>query len=242
MAALDPENMTGIMTVIGQTLATDLSHADFLDFGMMTSHIYRSKLIAIVNRLVEANQMQASSLAYIIYFAVLVKNKKRILEGLAKQSKKYGANQWFKDTVMFYTTEVVHYVSEAEKNGKFPVVNLPSCMPNIACHFLKLHLKGNGVALSDADLYKKFSENLFFVQMNVTAGIVAKQMQWESNFWNTKVVTSKNPDKARYLQNKGFNQSYFETKAADQYKWIVNGKEVDGVYDENMIIAWLKAD
>jgi len=207
----------------------------------MTSHIYRSKFFTIINKMISDKKMEPKSVAYIIYFATLVKNKTRILAGLAKQSSKYGTNQWFKDTVTFYTTMTVQFVSEAEKSGKFPVVNLPSCVPNIACHFLKLHLQGNGQSLSDADLYKKFSENLFFVQMNVTQEIVDEQMAWEAKFWNETVTTSKNPDKDRYQTKKGFQKAFFDTKAADKYKWLVAGKEVDQVYDKGMIIEWLKA-
>jgi len=240
MTTLDPQNINSVMTLIGTSLSSDLSHADFVDFGMMTSHIYRSKFFTIINKMVADKKMEMSSVAYIIYFATLVKNKKRILEGLAKVSSRYGANKWYKDTVMFYTTMTVHFVSEAEKTGKFPIVNLPSCVPHIACHFLKLHLQGNGKALSDGDLYKKFSENLFFVQMNITKDLVDEQMAWESRFWNETVTTSKNPDRERYQQNKGFNKNFFETKSADSYKWIVNGKEVDEVYDKGMIIEWLK--
>jgi hypothetical protein len=241
MTSIDSANINSIMATIGASLAADLSHMDFVDFGMMTSHIYRAKFFGIINKLVANKKIEMKSVAYIIYMATLVKNKRRILEGLTKIQSKYGSNQWYKDTVMFYTVETVQFVSEAEKTGKFPVVNLPSCMPNIACHFLKLNLKGNGAAMSDADLYKKFSQNLFFVQMNIEPDLVAEQMQWESNFWNSTVTTSNNPDRDRYQANKGFNSNFFNTKAADNYKWLVNGVEVDQVYSKDMIIAWLKA-
>lgn len=240
MTTLDSSNINSVMSLIGVSLASDLSHGDFVDFGMMTSHIYRSKFFAIINKMISDKKMDASSVAYIIYFATLVKNKKRILEGLAKMSSKYGANKWYKDTVTFYTTQTVQFVSESEKKGLFPVVNLPSCVPNIACHFLKLHLMGNGQTYSDAELYKKFSQNLFFVQMNITSDLVDEQMAWEAKFWNETVTTSKNPDRDRYQANKGFNKNFFDTKAADKYKWIVNGSEVDQVYDQGMIITWLR--
>lgn len=238
MATLDPNNMSQILTLIGITLAADLTMSDFVDFGQMTSHIYRARFYRICQELVRTGKMQASTIAHIIYFATLIKSKKRIEDSLTNMSGKYGNSQWFKETIMFFKTQTVQYVSEAEKSGKFPVVNITTCQPNLCCHFLKLHLLNDGIARTDEELWKKFSENLFVVQMRITPQVQQELYNWEVNFWNNKVTSSKNPDAARYKA--GFNQAFWETKAADNYKWIVNGNETDDTLDKAAIITWLK--
>ena len=235
---LNVEDWKAVLVAIGSTLPSDLICADFKDFGKMTSHIYRAKFYAIIQDMVDSGQIQYSSVSIIIYLATLIKNKKRILDGLANLSKKYSSTVWFPDAVLFYQTATVQYVSEAEKTGLFPVVNIPSCQPNLAAHFYKLHLLTDGVARSDTDLMKKFMENLWFCQLNVTPQLITTHKAWEVNFWNTTVKKSKNPDSGRY--EKGFNDAYYTTKAEDVYPFIVNGAASASTFDEAAILAWLK--
>jgi hypothetical protein len=237
--ALNPDDFQAILNQIGAVLPADLNPADFKDFGKMTSHIYRAKFYAVVKDLVDAGMIQNSSVSVIIYFATLIKNKQRILNALTELYTKYSASTWLPDAVYFYTNATVQFVSEAERTGLFPVVNLPSCQPNLAAHFYKLHLKGDKVARSDVDLMKKFTENLWFCQLRITPELKAKHKIWETNFWNVTVKKSKNPDSARY--ERGFNDTYYQTKAEDDYKFIVGGKVVETTYDEAALLAWLKA-
>jgi hypothetical protein len=178
MVSLNPDNFADILSKIGIMLPSDLNITDFKDFGKMTSHIYRSKFYAVIQGMVNAGEIQMTSVGAIIYFATLIKNKKRILDALTRLSTKYGTTVWFKDAVKFYQTATVQYVSEAEKTGHFPVVNIPSCQPNLAAHYFKQQLLGDGVARSDADLFKAFFQNLWFVQMRVTHDIVDKHNLW----------------------------------------------------------------
>jgi len=238
MSVLDPDNFKDILVKIGVKLPSDLNVQDFKDFGKMTSGIYRSRFYATIKSLVDAGEIQFSSVGVIIYFATLIKNKKRILDGLANISGKYSTAVWFQDSVKFYQTSTVQYVSEAEKTGLFPVVNIPSCQPNIAAHYYKQHLKSDGVARTDVDLFKKFMENLWFCQLRITADLLAKHKTWEVEFWNVTVKKSKNPDSARY--EKGFNDTYYTTKAEDDYPFIVAGAESGQTFNEASIITWLK--
>jgi hypothetical protein len=237
--ALNTMDFQAILNMIGKDLPSDLDPSDFRDFGKMTSHIYRAKFYEICKGMVDAGQIQNASISVIIYFATLIKNKRRILNALADLNSKYGGTTWHPDAVLFYNTATVQYVSEAERTGLFPVVNLPSCQPNIAAHFYKLHLKKDKVARSDADLFKKFSENLWFCQLRITPELMAKHKIWETNFWNVTVKKSKNTVSDRY--ERGFNETYYQTKADDDYKFIMGGKEVDTVFDEAAIMSWLKA-
>jgi hypothetical protein len=237
--ALNPDDFKGILSLIGADLPSDLNPEDFKDFGKMTSHIYRAKFYAAVKDLVDAGSIQYASVSVIIYFATLIKNKKRILDALVRLYDKYGTTTWLKDAVFFYENATVQYVSEAERTGLFPVVNLPSCQPNLAAHYFKLHLKKDKVARSDVDLMKKFMENLWFCQLRVTPDLKAKHKTWEVNFWNSTVKKSKNPDSGRY--ERGFNETYYQTKSEDDYKFIVGGKEVETTYDEAALLVWLKA-
>ena len=236
---VNAEDITAIMTLIGKTLPSDLDPVDFKDFGKMTSHIYRSRFYETVKGMVNAGEIQQSSIVVIIYFATLIKNRGRILNAIPALADKYGSTTWLSDAQKFYEEATCQYVSEAEKTKKFPVVNIPSCQPNIAAHFYKQHLKKDKVVRSDEDMFKKFMENLWFPQLRITADLRAKHRAWEENFWNNTVKKSKNPVSDRY--ERGFNATYYQTKADDDYKFIVNGKEVDTTYDEQAIIAWLKA-
>merc|ERR1719223_463552 len=134
----------------------------------MTSHIYRAKFFAITTKMVDDGDISKDSIGAIVYFATIMKNKKRIIDGLAAISLKYSGMKWYQDSVKFYQLATVQYVSEAEKTGKFPVVNIPSCMPNVAAHLYKQHLMKDGVARSDADLFNKFFENLWVGQLRIT--------------------------------------------------------------------------
>jgi hypothetical protein len=238
MTSFNPDNFKELLTQIGATLPSDLRAEDFKDFGKMTSHIYRSKFYAVIKGMVDASEIQATSTSAIIYFATLIKNKKRIIDALVRLNGKYGTAIWFKDALKFYQTATVQYVSEAEKTGLFPVVNIPSCQPNLAAHFYKLQLQNDGVARSDVDLFKKFFENLWFCQMRITGALLTEHMVWETDFWNNKVKKSKNPESGRY--EKGFNGTYYGTKAEDDYKWIVNGNESEETFDQQRIVTWLK--
>jgi len=237
--ALNTMDFQAILTLIGKDLPSDLNPADFRDFGKMTSHIYRAKFYEICKDLVDSGQIQYASVSVIIYFATLIKNKRRILNALADLNSKYGTTTWHPDAVLFYNTATVQYVSEAERTGHFPAVNLPSYQPNLAAHFYKLHLQKDKVARTDADLFKKFSENLWFCQLRITPELLAKHKLWETNFWNVTVKKSKNTVSDRY--ERGFNETYYQTKADDDYQFIVGGKEVPTTFDEAAVITWLKA-
>jgi len=237
--SLNTENFTEIMNFIGPGLPSDLKMTDFKDFGKMTSHIYRSKFFATVQKLVDEGKIQKSSVAPIIYFATLIKNKKRILDGLGNLKAKYSSTTWHPDAVLFYQTQTDQYVSEAEKSGRFPVVNIPSCQPNVAAHFMKMQLKNDGVSRTDTDLFNAFYRNLWFCQLRVSPDMLALHLKWEEEFWNVKVKKSKNPDSSRY--ERGFNRDYWDTKSEDDYMFIVAGKPVEATMGEAEIIAYLKA-
>ena len=239
--ALNPNDMASFMSAIGVSLPSDLNVQDFKDFGKMTSNIYRARLFMIFDRLMTAGKLNRASIPTIIYFASLIKNKDRIIKGMANMQSKYGTAQWFKDTLYFYQTETVQYVSEAEKKDKFPVVNIPTCMPDITAHFFKVHLKGVGIAYTDAELLKAFKENLWFCQLNISQALSDEHRLWETDFWNNTVTKTKNSDSARYNREKGFQAAYYNTKAADNYRFLVNGTSVDQVFDEPALLAWLKA-
>jgi len=233
------DDWMAILNLIGAVLPSDLNPEDFKDFGKMNSHIYRAKFYAVCQELVDKGSIRWNSVNSIIYLATLIKNRQRILNGLTQLYDKYNNTTWLPDCVYFYTNATCQYVSEAERTGLFPVVNLPSCQPNLAAHFYKLHLKGDKVPRSDVDLLKKFTENLWFCQLRITPEMKAKHKIWETNFWNATVKKSKNTDSSRY--ERGFNDTYYQTKSEDDYKFIVNGKVVDTTFDENALLAWLKA-
>lgn len=239
MTSLNPDDFKMILSAIGLELPSGLNAVDFKDFGKMTSHIYRSRFYSVIQSLVDAGEIQFSSVSVIIYLATLIKNKKRILDGLTNLAPKYSSATWFPDCVKFYQTSTVQYVSEAERTGLFPVVNIPSCQPNLAAHYYKLHLRADGVSRTDVDLFKKFSENLWFCQLRVTPELIAAHKNWEVNFWNTTVKKSKNPDSGRY--ERGFNETYYLTKAEDDYPFITGGVESASTFDETAVVRWLKS-
>jgi len=236
---LNTDSIQDIMKFIGNDLPSDLVMSDFKDFGKMTSHIYRSKFYTRMQELVDKGTIQKSSIGPIIYFATLIKNKKRIVDGLGNLKAKYSSAKWFEDALKYYQSETDQYVSEAEKSGRFPVVNIPSCQPDVAAHFFKMQLMKDGVSRSDTDLFRIFFENLWFPQLRVTKDLLDKHNEWEREFWNVKVKKSKNPDSTRF--EKGFNQDYWDTKKDDDYQFIKNGKPLAAVMDESAIIEWLKA-
>ena len=241
MTTFNIEDIGSILAQIGTSLPSDLNPSAFVDFGKMTSTIYRQKFFDLIKMCMDKNKVTLTSVGTIIYFATLIKNKKRILDGLTAMSATYGTTTWFKEAVWFYQNMCVQYVSEAEKTGKFPVVNIPGCMPNLAAHYFKIQLKEDGKARTDAAMFKAFSENLWFCQLRITTDLLNNHKLWETNFWNNTVKKSKNPDAQRYINERGFQEAYYTTKSEDDYRFIVNGKESDTTMDEAAIIAWLKA-
>lgn len=243
MTALNPDDMGDFMTKIGLKLPSDLRVEHFKDFGKMTSNIYRTQLFAIFNQMKDKEEFSYESIGPIIFFATLIKNKDRILKGLAALQAKYGTSKWFKDSIKFYTTKTEQYVSETDGSAgkKFPVVNITTCMPDVAAHMMKQYLRNVGEAFSDDKMYRLFSENLWFVQLRVSKAEIDIHKEWERNFWNTVVKKTKNKDSSRYMAERGFNENYWQTKADDDYPFIVAGKPSEVVFDKAAILAWLKS-
>lgn len=238
----DPNNFTDILTKIGMELPSDLVVTDFKDFGKMTSHIYRAKFFTIISNLMKTQAFDAKSVAPIVYFATLIKNKKRIIDGLNRLASKYKDAKWFKDTVLFYNGYSVQYVTDMDRSTEmvFPVVNIPTMMPNVAAHFFKQHLKRDGVVRNDAKMLEDFMHNLWFCQLRIESSLMEEHKNWEREFWNNTVKKTKNTDTEGFKANRGFQEDFYMTKAADDYQFIDAGRLSNATYTKDAVLAWLK--
>jgi hypothetical protein len=221
----------------GMGLATGVNAEDFDSLGMRSSSYYRALFLQIYN---EA-KVDKKTFNMILLVATAVKNRTRILEGLKQMQDQYGGDQWYQETIKFYTNYTVQYVSEAEKKNfkVFPVVNILNAFPNKALVYFIMINKSKLTAMTDEQKYEMVRNNLWFPQLSVTDTLKNEQKNWEENFWNNTVKKSKNSDSTRY--EKGFNQSYWETKASDSYPFLdkTTSKPVMGTLGKEQLVAYI---
>jgi hypothetical protein len=227
---------------------TDVSAGDItaLDgFGLKSSHEYRNKFLALVKE----RKLKSEEVFWIFMLCEKVKNKDRIVKGMGSPAfkSKMASKSWYTPVKDFFSADCVQYVSEVERipsnNKKMPVVNIPTCYPSMASLAWLVTLKKSGklATMTPDVMFETFCDNRWAAQMNVNKSSYDQIREKDRLFWQKTVKKSRNPFGESY--ESGWNESYFETKWADQYHFysLVGGKIVENaeVMDKTSVVQWM---
>ena len=202
MTTYTNEEYVEIIAKFDFDLINQLDPDDFVDFGVMDSKKYASKLF----RIMDGQNLNRVEKTMVIVLATAVKNRKRVIKAM----KKFSTKDWYGNVLAFFRNSTVQYTYE-EEDDTFSVVHIPSCVP-----FLAARIWLQMTPMADCTM-ERFVRNLWAAQINLDDDLLARQREWEAVFWD-EVVTKggNNFERAR------FNRSYWDTKAADKYV-LLNG-------------------
>lgn len=230
----DPSSVFNFMTtVMAETSAILLKFnpADFENFGMMNSHVYRNAFI----KLVMDSGLSAEEFIMVIALFTAVKNKVRVEKAMVRFNKE----GWFKRVQKFVQDKIVQYTSELdEKMSTFAAVHIPNIMPSITLLCWIKITKPSDVNATN------LLRNLWACQLDIPVSLKEEQKIWEKDFWTSKVTHTRNTSKKRDAVVLGFHEDFWNTKAQDSYPLILpDGKSAvikDKTDLDNYILEWLK--
>lgn len=176
---------------------------DFVNFGQRTSHTYRRDFMKKTEKL--SNDARIG----IIFLFTAVKNKNRVLS----ESKNLSPviYPWLKEAVTFISTSMVQYVTELERQpNAFAGVHVPHILPTVTTICW--------ITQNSTMTAAHYIENLWACQMKLPKELKMLQYEWEKNFWDNTVTTTRNKDIQSF--QKGFQEQFWNTKAADAYPFI----------------------
>lgn len=181
---------------------------DWKTFGKMNSHLYRDKLMKEMDRA----RLKPESRMVVFAMTSIIKSQPRILEAMANMpdTKKYVHDGVWQEVMNFFENYCCQYVSQAKKTKKFPVVNIPTCMPGLDMMWFAITSEGKERTLENACRRPTMSQ----IDLDDKMQDLAKEGY--KYFWEKTVVGSKNPDKAN-LEAPKFNEDYYKTSAGDNY-------------------------
>lgn len=204
-AMYDAEEYVAIISKFDLLTIEKLDPKNFVDFGIMDSKKYATKLF----RIMEQVQLDEVAKTMVIVLATAVKNKKRVVNAM----KKFKGEDWYAAVSQFFKNSCVQYTWE-EEDDTFSVVHIPTCVPFLASRaWLQMtppeECNGaKGVAL--------FLSNLWAKQIYLDDKLLDAQYAWEANFWGE--VVTKGGKNFEGKNGKGsFSQDYWKTGADDRY-------------------------
>ena len=187
--------LSEMSTVMGDIDYDEIDPADWTNFGLMNSHIYRENFL----KLVKDKKLTQKSILMVVVLCTVVRSKKRILKNIDK----FKSKSWFAQVKKFISENIVQSPSEAKTASQFPVVNVSSCMPTLAALVWARFTAKPTVELMIG--------NLWFGQLWLNDEAQAANKAWEQHFW-TNIVTK---GSANY--EKGFHEDYYQKKVDDKY-------------------------
>lgn len=220
--------LSQVSTVMDLANADDIDPSDWINFGLMNSHLYRERFL----KLCAKEKLKNKEMLMVLTLSVAIRSKKRIQANIGKFSGK----TWHANVKKFIDNKIVQSPKEAKSENLMPIVNIANCMPSHAFYiWCKMHTFTNDDDMYDmATRSKDGGAGLFFVQLNLHEDIVAECETKEKEFW-TNTVT-----KGGDTYEKGFHQNYFDTKKADKYH-LVN-KDATKVVPADSDIGYTKAE
>jgi len=179
-------------------------------FGKKNSHLLRAKLFKLFD---SENMSQGARIMIFILFSA-IKNVGRVKEHLDNLPDDIKALKELAEAKNFIDKRLVQYTTQ-ENLQKFAVVHLPTTMPGLDILLMAIMYEYNESFLME-DIVGKQT----FAQMDIDADLQKINEEYQKEFWNEVVTTSKNPNQDAYRQNKGFNQKFYDTSKNDQYEFL----------------------
>lgn len=232
-------DMGSLLTVVQKNIMenTGFDFETFVGFGLQTSHVYRAKLLGIF----AAQSISDKAQNYIFFYVMLIKNRDRILKMLksAEFQAKFSGDADFKQAIEFFELNTVQYVTEVDSSpgnkGKMPVVNIPTCVPNIMSHLWLSYNKENPQwnNFSREAKYNLWVDQQWAGQMNVSVEVKQNAKVQNEAFWTSKVTSSKNNSRKTAVALK-FHPEYWKNQEADMYPFIRIGADGSMSYDPTL--------
>lgn len=178
------------------------------NFGKKNSHLYREMLMKMM--LEAGMSMEAKVMVY--FFMAVIKNVERVKKAMDSMSEEVKGKQWFSQVRDFYGTKVVQYVTQADRQKKFPAVNIPATNPGLDIMFYCMMLKKEERTLDNL----KF--RITFCQLALNDELQGLAKEGYRKFWDETVKGSNNPDAiSMNLPTPKMREEYYINPASDKY-------------------------
>lgn len=208
-------DLMDLLSKLDSSFLGEFTDEDFDSFGLKTSHTYRAALFEAK----EKADLSYGEFMVVVMLATAIKSKKRVLAAMTR----FKDRPWYDKVKRFYEERTVQYTSELVEN-RVAVVHIPSCVPNLAA-MCWISMRVDSEIDPDA-----FVNNLWFSQLRVVNALKMKQKNWEASFWGNVVKKG-----SAAFEKQGFNESYWNTKAADSYPLITFGKSGEFIMREEAL-------
>lgn len=190
-------------------------------FGKMNSHLYRKILMESM----EASKLTSEEKIMVFFFASVIKSQPRILKAMDNMPAELKGSNWFYGVKNFFDTKTTQYVSAANRNKKFPVVNIPNCNPGLDILFYCLMTKKEDRSIETLKLRPTFS------QINLETSVQTRAKEGYEMYWNNIVKGSKNEDK---LEKPQMREEYYQNPASDKYPLLTRDLKIYSVTNNNV--------
>jgi len=201
------------------------------NFGKMTSHLYREKLM----KLMDNNGLTSEAKFMVFFFFSVIKNQPRVLKELNNMPSETKAEPWYNPTRDFIASHVTQYVTATTGNSKMPAVNIPSCNPGM--DILVYCLITNPADIKIENVRNRTT----FTQLYLNDDLQAEAKVGYAHYWNNVVKGTKNEQKTEAPK---MRDDYYETIAGDRYKLLsLDLKEIEapnGGYDRKFVEKYFK--
>lgn len=192
---------------------------DFIGFGLQTSHEYRKQF----KKMCADASLSKKAITLVILLTLLVKKKERIVKASAtdKFMSSFSADADMMAAVAFISafTEQSTKHPDVIAMKKFPLVNIPSCQPNLSLFiFLMFNMKDASFVAKTAEQRMDFvfeGKNTFMVQMNLDPALQEMAKAGNVKFWSDTVKKS-TVEKGKFFEA-GWHEDYYDTAAKDMY-------------------------
>lgn len=178
------------------------------NFGKKNSHLYRDMLMRMMT---EAGlSMEAKVMVY--FFMAVIKNVERVKKAMDSMSEEVKGKTWFSQVRDFYGTKVVQYVTQADRQKKFPAVNIPATNPGLDIMFYCMMLKKEERTLDN------LKYRVTFCQLALNDELQGLAKEGYRKFWDETVKGSNNPDAVSMnLPMPKMREEYYINPASDKY-------------------------
>jgi len=184
---------------------------DWMSFGKKDSHVYRKMLMERFNR-----AMLSAEERFMIYFLFsVVKNQKRVKEGMENLPENVKNLSWYTKVKAFVDAHLCQYVSQATNSKKFPAVNIPVTNPGMDLLCWVIWAPCNQMTLTEM-FRRPNTAQLFLDEMAQSQAKVGY-----AYYWNTVVQGTQNPDaKTMDLPKPQMREEYYKNAESDRYPLV----------------------
>lgn len=184
---------------------------DWMSFGKKDSHVYRKMLM---ERFSKAS-LSAEERFMVYFFFSVVKNQKRVKEGMDNLPESVKNLTWFTKVRAFVDGHLCQYVSQVTNSKKFPAVNIPVTNPGMDLLCWAIWAPCSQMTLMEM-FRRPNSSQLFLDEMAQAQAKIGYAF-----YWNTVVQGTQNPDaKALDLPKPMMREEYYKNAESDRYPLI----------------------